>query len=666
MRYLYTLLLALLGVAASQAETLTPQEAIGRLYGTPDLPAKVKPSGDIVSPALFQTIETASGEPAVYLFTSGSQILAVGANDVAAPLLGYGITTGEGDIPPQMTDWLNDYAVAIAYADSLQREGKWHRNAAPRRIQDRPAQIGPLLTCTWNQDDPFNRSCPRQDGQLTFTGCVATAMAQVMYYHRYPEKSTGEGTATMGDEQLTRSLNTTFYWDLMIDHYESGSFNGRQGSAVANLMVTCGFAVNMGYSTAGSGALSENVPRAFVNNFSYDKTAWLYYRDNYTLAEWEEMLITELEDNGPIYYAGASANGAHAFVCDGYDGDHYYHFNWGWGGYCDGYFLMDALDPSGQGIGGYEGGYNLGQSAMMGVRKPVEGSEKPEPRLSQGGDKDLSARLEGRTLTVDNGWYNFTYERAGFYIAFELEHRQTGELRYHTLFSSPGYLDPFWGYTSLSGDLGSSYPDGTYDVRVVTRTSPSRPWVRALCNTKYKDYVPVTFKLGTPALGENAPNIGDLTIDATLDDEQLYKDVEASYTITVTNTTAETQRFSLVPALVDEEGDMQASGKYSRFQVKSGTTLTSTVKFTLEYEDTFRIGEEYELVLYNPSTKEIKASLGKVTVADGTGAVNIILPDDGADTSPVYYNTQGIATDRPGSGIWLRRTGNTVTKVIIP
>ena len=71
-------------------------------------------------------------------------------------------------------------------------------------------------------------------------------------------------------------------------------------------------------------------------------------------------------------------------------------------------------------------------------------------------------------------------------------------------------------------------------------------------------------------------------------------------------------------------------------------------------------------MLYNPSTKEIKASLGKVTVADGTGAVNIILPDDGADTSPVYYNTQGIATDRPGSGIWLRRTGNTVTKVIIP
>ncbi len=181
----------------------------------------------------------------------------------------------------------------------------------------------------------------------------------------------------------------------------------------------------------------------------------------------------------------------------------------------------------------------------------------------------------------------------------------------------------------------------------MTRTSPSRPWVRALCNTKYKDYVPVTFKLGTPALGENAPDIGDLTIDATLDDEQLYKYVEASYTITVTNTTAETQRFSLVPALVDEEGDMQASGKYSRFQVKPGTTLTSTVKFTLEYEDTFRIGEEYELVLYNPSTKEIKASLGKVTVADGTGAVNIILPDDGADTSPVYYNTQGIATDLP-------------------
>lgn len=160
MRYFYTLLLALLSVAATMAETLTPQQAIARLHDTPELPAKIKTAGNIASPELIQTIETRSGNPAVYLFTSGSQILAVGANDVAAPLLGYGITPGEGEIPPQMTDWLNDYAVAIAYADSLQKEGKWHRNAAPRRIQDKTAQIGPLLTCTWNQDDPLQPLMP--------------------------------------------------------------------------------------------------------------------------------------------------------------------------------------------------------------------------------------------------------------------------------------------------------------------------------------------------------------------------------------------------------------------------------------------------------------------------------------------------------------------------
>ena len=190
--------------------------------------------------------------------------------------------------------------------------------------------------------------------------------------------------------------------------------------------------------------------------------------------------------------------------------------------------------------------------------------------------------------------------------------------------------------------------------------------MRVLCNKKYKDYVPLTFKLGTPVLGENPPDIGDLTIEAELNDEQLYKDAEASYTVTVTNTTKTTQRFILTPALVDENGVMQASGAYWRFAVNAGATQTSTVKFTLKYEDTFQTGKEYEFVLYNPSTKEIKVSLGKVSVADGTGAVNVILPDANADTSPVYYNTLGIATDRPGPGIWLRRTGNTVTKVIIP
>lgn len=664
MKKFYISLMALLSVTAIHAETLTPAEALARLNDTPNLPAKVRVA-NATTPSLVQTIETRSGEPAVYLFADNDQMMAVSANDVAAPLLGYGLTPGEGELPPQMTAWLNDYAVAIAYADSLQKENKWTKGTAPRRIQPNEAVIGPLLTCTWNQDNPYNRLCPKQDGQATFTGCVATAMAQVMYYHKYPDRSTGEGTATMGDQTLTRSLETTFTWDMMIDNYGAG-FNSRQGQAVANLMVTCGFAVNMGYSTAGSGALSENVPRAFVNNFSYDKTAWLYYRDNYTLQEWEDMLINELRDNGPIYYAGASANGAHAFVCDGYDGDHYYHFNWGWGGYCDGYFLMDALDPSGQGIGGYEGGYNLGQSAMMGVRKPVEGSEKPEPRLSQGGDRDLTAKLEGRNLSFDNGWFYYGYERAGFYIAFEFEHRQTGDKRYHVVFSSPGYLDPFWGYTSLSAQLATTYPDGTYDVRVVTRTSTSKPWVRVFHNTKYKDYVPVTFKLGTPVLGENPPAIGDLTIEASLDNKELYRNVEASYTITVSNTTASIQRFNLSPALIDEEGTTVASGSYQRFSVKPDATQTSTVKFNLEYNEDFQIGKEYELVLYNFTTKEIKASLGKVTVKDDPSGTEITPADPETGQKATYYNLQGIEVADPSCGIYLMRKGDTVRKVIIP
>ena len=165
---------------------------------------------------------------------------------------------------------------------------------------------------------------------------MATAIAQVMNYHKYPEASHGTGHATVAGTDLTRDLNVTFDWGNMIDNYNNG-YSATEADAVANLMVTCGFAVDMMYSTQGSGAYDMNVPKAFTQHFDYDLSAWLYYRNYYTLTEWEHMLVNELTENGPIYYSGQSPEGGHAFVCDGYEGDGLFHFNWGWGGAYDGF-----------------------------------------------------------------------------------------------------------------------------------------------------------------------------------------------------------------------------------------------------------------------------------------------------------------------------------------
>lgn len=630
MKKFYSLLItgaaSLLTVTAVNARSLSPAEALSRLAGS-DVPRKAAAYvGSAVNPELRLTVNTPAGEPAVYLFAnSDSTLMVVGANDIAAPLLAYGLTPGKGEMPPQFKDWLRGYAADIATADSIIATGT--APAAPRKVKKASSSdvIEPLMTTTWNQGNPYNYYCPEQDGEKSVTGCVATAMAQVLKYYEYPKKGKGEGHATCNNEELTRSLEVTFEWDQMRNNYP-GSANPARATAVAELMVTCGFAADMGYSPSGSGAGNGNVPRAFVNNFSYDVTAQLFARDRYTLDTWEDMLITELKDNGPVYYSGFSKDGGHAFVCDGYNGKGYFHFNWGWGGYCDGYFKIDDLEPSGQGIGGYEGGYNLGQVAMLNVHEPRRGSRRPDMTIVQGDDFNVTL-TSGRNLKIDGFWFNDYFEARNVYFGFEYTNAATGESQYQSLFG-PVELNSGWGYTSMQADI-PDLADGTYEVRVVCRTSLSKDWERMLYNLSKQGFAVISCRDGYSILGDKIPEVS--VVSASFLNTALKQNETTNYTIEFNNTYDSDRNVPVKVALLDEDGVTKASSAPKRIRVPKLSTTSFDVGYDVEYDSSFDFSKEYEHVLCNNNSGEIYHSFGMVRVEpdENNGIVSAAAGDAG-------------------------------------
>ncbi len=285
-----------------------------------------------------------------YVFNLGDNegfVIAAG-DDRAYPVLAY---SDKGsleldNLPENMQYWLEFYKRRIEALKGLKTTGEG--TAAKSKLL--PATVvEPMLTSKWNQRHPFNLSCPvNQNGRRCVTGCVATAMAQVMYHHR--RHSTRQVMADIpgfhqawGDtvDVDTVHKGTVIDWDNMLDEYVGNNYTEAQAMAVANLMLYCGISVDMLYGVSASGAFSSNIVSALVRYFDYDEEVMDYNRNNYTDAAWESKVYGELAKGNPVVYSGLDyPNGGHAFVLDGCDADGYVHVNWGWGGDGDGYFLL--------------------------------------------------------------------------------------------------------------------------------------------------------------------------------------------------------------------------------------------------------------------------------------------------------------------------------------
>ena len=303
----------------------------------------------------------------------------VAADDCVRPILAYS-PNGEftiENISPATKAWFDNYNEQIAQAVShhnadVHKEWEQLRNG-DNRSKSTQYVVEPLIKTKWNQRPLYNNDCPTVDGENTLTGCVATAMAQVMNYWQWPKK--GQGF----HEYKSQNCGTVasifglleYDWNNMpeqLNEYSSES----NVDAVASLMYDCGVSVEMNYGVDGSGITNlDKVKDAMVKYFKYSSNMTLESKDGYTDEEWMDKLINELNSKRPILYYGFGDGGGHAFICDGYDANDYFHFNWGWSGYCDGYYLINKLEPTdgiGQSGSNSSGTYNENQSAYFDVK----------------------------------------------------------------------------------------------------------------------------------------------------------------------------------------------------------------------------------------------------------------------------------------------------------
>ena len=299
------------------------------------------------------------------------------------------------------------FVAAFTQGDAKARKILAEQRALKADGRYQQPKIDPLLgDIAWNQETPYNKMCPKYEGsELSVTGCVATAMAQVMMYYKYPNELQATipayTTATNKLKVNAISKGEEYDWGNMLPTYTEEEYNTTQANAVAKLMFHCGAAVQMDYGDS-SGALLR--PEDMSTYFGYDADLLQeVYRSVYTLAEWKKILDRELEAKRPIIYGGVASNeDGHQFVCDGSDGEGLYHINWGWSGYSDGYFDITLLDPDvrGTGAGTSADGYNRDCSVIIGIA-PDNGI-KDEPLVKEH-SLYADAYEDHRKCTITNG-----------------------------------------------------------------------------------------------------------------------------------------------------------------------------------------------------------------------------------------------------------------------
>ena len=316
-----------------------------------------------------------------YAFNLEQGYVIVSGDDEMTELVGYaenGFFDAE-NVPPQMQLWLDGYAEYVAAVQS----GK----AKARKIllSDSPSVVvEPLVSTKWNQDAPFNNFAPEytddNNTQRCATGCAATAMAQIMKFHNWPEQGVGYYSY---EHQSFGTISSNFSehvydWTNMIDRYNNGEYSNVQADAVALLMKDCGVSLNMNYGPVSGASIYSYTP-AFKNYFRYSSRT--VNRSGCETAEFTKIITDELQEGRPIIYCGTGEDGGHAFVVDGYDTNYFLHVNWGWGGYSDGYFDMNYMDPTGLGIGGGSGAFKWNQGIVL--ARPLKDGVEPYEFIQQ-------------------------------------------------------------------------------------------------------------------------------------------------------------------------------------------------------------------------------------------------------------------------------------------
>ena len=461
---------------------------------------------------------SAGGVPAWYVYNQGAEAFVLVSGDDRMPdILGYstdGAFVAEG-MPSNLRAWLENYTIL---AEALQA-GRVADIASMQSVPaGYPESVAPLLgDISYNQLVPYNNLCPEADGERCVTGCVATAMATILSYWKYPERGTGSHSYTSETYGLPCSFdfaNTTFDWENILPSYIEGEYTDEQAEAIATLMYTCGVSVNMDYSASASAALIMEILPGMIEHFGFNPYALLHERVEYSSQEWMELVCGELSAGRPLYYVG-SLYTSHAFVVDGYDRNGMVHVDWGWGGLSNGYFNIATLDPYIQGIGGGIGGGGFPMDQIMSTGL-VPATVSSVPRSSFGGLGDFY--FEDNDAFVSNLVNHGGTFNGNLAIVAERDGMQT-------VISELVRIDSLAAYGVRSDiELSLSYPEesGTFRVYVGSRADGEASWTKVRGDGfRPSEYVLTVRDDGTHELVEVErrlvlPEVGRLSCDSVL------------------------------------------------------------------------------------------------------------------------------------------------------
>lgn len=525
-----------------------------------------------------------------FVFNKGIQegFIIVAADDcVQTSVLGY-CTSGEynyEEAPENFKWWMEQYQHEIDFAIK-------NGLSTTATIQPFSTSVSPLLgNIAWDQGDPYNSLCPtltnsKGETERTVTGCVATATAQVMRYYKWPAQGTGSNSYTWENDSKTLSMDfskSTYDWDNMTETYNSASTT-TQKNAVAKLMYDCGISCNMKYNLSekgGSGASSFDQASGLYNYFGYDQGIEHLTRDYYKLSDWNATIINEINNKRPILYRGTGSGGGHAFIIDGYNKEGYFHFNWGWGGRSNGYFVTTALNPGELGIGGGAGGYNYNQGMTIGIQPAKESSSQSHEITSDG--INISEDATNGYIVTANRILNNNWCATSFSVAFQFESLSNGTIQ-RIQFLSNKTLNPLYYYNPISyaaNTFASYLNDGEYKMSLIVKPSTSSTWEAMPTLLGSAEYVYMTVSGGKATKVKYDPtSVPDLLPAGFELNDKLYVNRVATLKAKVKNNGAE-YLGDMILVFADNTGKILATSGTVMTNIQAGETKDILFEYTM-------------------------------------------------------------------------------------
>ena len=589
------LALACCGFGSMQAEQISEAQAIALARQFTGNTAKTQSLGSQAQQlrVAYTEVSKKTNSNLLYVVDNGNNagyVVIAGDDIVGTPVLGYSEngSFNYNEMPENLQWWLSEYGRQIEYA--IENGISTSASSAPTF----DTEVEPLIKTKWDQSEPYNNMCPEipgYGGERAATGCAATALAQLMYYHKYPEHGTGSNRYYWGSTLLSANFEDTYYkWDLMELTYDSSSSQESQ-DAVAELMYHCGIAQDMEYGWS-SGALTYKPAEALIKYFGYSKSVQYINRDYRQYDEWVTIIKNEIDNERPVLYAGQSSDGGHAFIIDGYNTSGYFHVNWGWSGLSDGYFILAGLNPYEQGTGGgSDSGFNYSQGAVINAKAPEDDDTVTFEITCDNLEDNTKTATKGSNSSIYMGiCYNSGINDADIYLGAIIKD-MNGEVVSQT-FSTRRSRVPMWYglQPTIEFEIPANIADGTYKVYPAYRkySDDGIEYIH-IWHTK-SQYVEMVVE-GENVTMQNAPirTQTDIHVD-NLSLLSIFADgVTAEVEATISNNGTSTFSEELGLGLVDmNTGELVYNGysyaSYSVVTIPAGESVTVTLSQNIDFD----------------------------------------------------------------------------------